>query len=152
MISPQCSLRLWLIGFQRSSWWSPEPAVSELDGCPATAAWLGLPGLPKALRFSAPTVVLKPVAIAWAFPHSCSLEIETARPHGAAAAGQKAGAGFSSAKQCRQQLRNNIWDSNVVPHRSTNQTRRCLTSLSRREAVLSSWCGRSWLWGWRLRL
>ena len=28
-------------------------------------------------------------------------------------------------------------DSNVVPHRSTNQARQCLTSLSRREAVLS---------------
>jgi hypothetical protein len=31
----------------------------------------------------------------------------------------------------------------VVPHRSTNQTRTCLTSLSRREAVLSCWYGRS---------
>ena len=39
--------------------------------------------------------------------------------------------------------KNNTWDSNVVPHRSTNQARRCLTSLSRREAVLSSWYGRS---------
>eukprot|EP00977_Amphora_coffeiformis_P011100 scaffold2655_cov179-Amphora_coffeaeformis.AAC.33 len=36
----------------------------------------------------------------------------------------------------------NIEYSNVVPHRSTNPTRRCLTSLSRREAVLSSWYGR----------
>ena len=36
----------------------------------------------------------------------------------------------------------NIRDSNVVPHRSTNLTRRCLTSLSGREAVLSSWYGR----------
>ncbi len=31
----------------------------------------------------------------------------------------------------------------MVPHRSTNQARRCLTSLSRREAVLSTWYGRS---------
>lgn len=31
----------------------------------------------------------------------------------------------------------------MVPHRSTNLARRCLTSLSRREAVLSSWYGRS---------
>ena len=31
----------------------------------------------------------------------------------------------------------------MVPHRSTNQARTCLTSLSRREAVLSSWYGRS---------
>ena len=41
--------------------------------------------------------------------------------------------------------KNNTWDSNVVPHRSTNQARRCLTSLSRREAVLSSLYGRSCL-------
>ncbi len=34
----------------------------------------------------------------------------------------------------------------MVPHRSTNRARRCLTSLSRREAVLSSWYGRS-RWG-----
>lgn len=40
--------------------------------------------------------------------------------------------------------KNNTRDSNVVPHRSTNRARRCLTSLSRREAVLSSWYGRSW--------
>ena len=40
--------------------------------------------------------------------------------------------------------KNNTRDSNVVPHRSTNLARRCLTSLSRREAVLSSWYGRSW--------
>ena len=39
--------------------------------------------------------------------------------------------------------KNNIRDSNVVPHRSTNLTRGCLTSLSGREAVLSSWYGRS---------
>ncbi len=32
---------------------------------------------------------------------------------------------------------NNTRDSNVVPHRSTNRARACLTSLSRREAVLS---------------
>ena len=31
----------------------------------------------------------------------------------------------------------------MVPHRSTNQARTCLTSLSRREAVLSCWYGRS---------
>jgi hypothetical protein len=41
------------------------------------------------------------------------------------------------------QKENNTWDSNVVPHRSTNQARTCLTSLSRREAVLSCWYGRS---------
>ncbi|EJK44282.1 hypothetical protein THAOC_37191, partial [Thalassiosira oceanica] len=40
----------------------------------------------------------------------------------------------------------NIEDSNVVPHRSTNSTRQCLTSLSRREAVLSLWYGPSWWW------
>ena len=39
--------------------------------------------------------------------------------------------------------KNNTWDSNVVPHRSTNQARQCLTSLSRREAVLSLLYGRS---------
>ena len=39
--------------------------------------------------------------------------------------------------------KNNIRDSNVVPHRSTNQALTCLTSLSRREAVLSCWYGRS---------
>ena len=39
--------------------------------------------------------------------------------------------------------KNNTQDSNVVPHLSTNWARRCLTSLSRREAVLSSWYGRS---------
>ena len=32
----------------------------------------------------------------------------------------------------------------MVPHRSTNWTRQCLTSLSRREAVLSLLYGRSW--------
>ena len=41
---------------------------------------------------------------------------------------------------------NNTWDSNVVPHRSTNQARTCLTSLSGREAVLSCWYGRSHCW------
>jgi hypothetical protein len=41
------------------------------------------------------------------------------------------------------QKENNTWDSNVVPHRSTNQARTCLTSLSGREAVLSGWYGRS---------
>ena len=44
-----------------------------------------------------------------------------------------------------KQKEKNTWDSNVVPHRSTNQARGCLTSLSRREAVLSSWYGRSCL-------
>ena len=41
--------------------------------------------------------------------------------------------------------KNNTRDSNVVPHRSTNRARTCLTSLSRREAVLSSLYGRSWM-------
>jgi hypothetical protein len=45
----------------------------------------------------------------------------------------------------RGKQKNNTRDSNVVPHRSTNRARRCLTSLSRREAVLSSWYGRSYL-------
>ena len=45
-------------------------------------------------------------------------------------------------KQKKQ--KNNTRDSNVVPHRSTNLARQCLTSLSRREAVLSLWYGRSW--------
>ncbi|KAL7494675.1 hypothetical protein ACHAWT_003397 [Skeletonema menzelii] len=40
--------------------------------------------------------------------------------------------------------KNNTRDSNVVPHRSTNLARQCLTSLSRREAVLSLWYGRSY--------
>ena len=35
--------------------------------------------------------------------------------------------------------------ADVVPHRSTNRARTCLTSLSRREAVLSCWYGRSCL-------
>ena len=39
--------------------------------------------------------------------------------------------------------KHSTWDSNVVPHRSTNQARQCLTSLSRREAVLSLWYGRA---------
>ena len=46
-----------------------------------------------------------------------------------------------------QKKKNNTRDSNVVPHRSTNRARRCLTSLSRREAVLSSWYGRSYRHG-----
>ncbi len=46
----------------------------------------------------------------------------------------------------RKSQKNNTRDSNVVPHRSTNLARQCLTSLSRREAVLSLWYGRSW---WR---
>ena len=40
--------------------------------------------------------------------------------------------------------KNNTVDSNVVPHRSTNTARACLTSLSGREAVLSCLYGRSW--------
>jgi hypothetical protein len=39
--------------------------------------------------------------------------------------------------------KNNTRDSNVVPHRSTNLARRCLTSQSGRNAVLSSLYGRS---------
>ena len=39
--------------------------------------------------------------------------------------------------------KNNTQDSNVVPHRSTNWARRCLTSQSERDAVLSSLYGRS---------
>ena len=38
--------------------------------------------------------------------------------------------------------KNNTWDSNVVPPLSNNQARPCLTSLSRRKAVLSSLYGR----------
>ena len=38
---------------------------------------------------------------------------------------------------------NNTKDSNVVPHRSTNLARTCLTSQSRRDAVLSCLYGRS---------
>ena len=45
---------------------------------------------------------------------------------------------------CKEEKqKNNIQDSNVVPHRSTNWTRQCLTSLSRREAVFSLLYGRS---------
>ena len=47
-------------------------------------------------------------------------------------------------KNNRKKQKNNTRDSNVVPHRSTNLARLCLTSLSRREAVLSQWYGRSW--------
>ena len=43
----------------------------------------------------------------------------------------------------QNEQKNNTRDSNVVPHRSTNLARQCLTSLSRREAVLSLWYGRS---------
>ena len=50
----------------------------------------------------------------------------------------------SQAGKVRKKQKNNTWDSNVVPHRSTNQARTCLTSLSRREAVLSCWYGRSY--------
>lgn len=42
-----------------------------------------------------------------------------------------------------KEQKNNTRDSNVVPHRSTSLARQCLTSLSRREAVLSLWYGRS---------
>ena len=44
----------------------------------------------------------------------------------------------------QKRKKNNTRDSNVVPHRSTNLARSCLTSLSRREAVLSWLYGRSW--------
>ena len=47
-------------------------------------------------------------------------------------------------RQCKSQ-KNNTADSNVVPHRTTNTARSCLTSLSRREAVLSCLYGRSCL-------
>jgi hypothetical protein len=47
-------------------------------------------------------------------------------------------------RQSAKRQKNNTRDSNVVPHRSTNLARQCLTSLSRREAVLSLWYGRSW--------
>ena len=53
---------------------------------------------------------------------------------------------LSNVKFSKRLQKNNTWDSNVVPHRSTNLARRCLTSLSRREAVLSSWYGRSCLY------
>ena len=42
----------------------------------------------------------------------------------------------------RNQNANSIWCSQAVTHPSTNQTRRCLTSLIGREAVCSTWCGR----------
>ncbi len=53
------------------------------------------------------------------------------------------GLGNGDLKKGKRQKENNTWDSNVVPHRSTNQARTCLTSLSGREAVLSCWYGRS---------
>ena len=43
----------------------------------------------------------------------------------------------------RKSKKNNTRDSNVVPHRSTNRARHCLTSQSERDAVLSMWYGRS---------
>ena len=46
-------------------------------------------------------------------------------------------------EKSKRKKENNTQDSNVVPHRSTSWARACLTSLSRREAVLSSWYGRS---------
>ena len=42
-----------------------------------------------------------------------------------------------------QEQKNNTRDANVVPHRNTNRAQLCLTSLSRRQAVLSSWYGLS---------
>ena len=51
-----------------------------------------------------------------------------------------------------EKQKNNTRDSNVVPHRSTNLARQCLTSLSRREAVLSLWCGRSWILSYFLKI
>ena len=36
----------------------------------------------------------------------------------------------------------NTWDSQAVTHPSTNQARRCLTSVIRREPVYSAWYGR----------
>ncbi len=56
---------------------------------------------------------------------------------------------LNAAPRKKWNKKNNIRDSNVVPHRSTNRTRRCLTSQSRRDAVLSSWYGRSW---WKGRI
>ena len=50
-------------------------------------------------------------------------------------------------QEMQKEQKNNTRDSNVVPHRSTNLARKCLTSLSRREAVLSLWYGRSWRYG-----
>ena len=55
-------------------------------------------------------------------------------------------ADFRSSESMREERRqkrkrkkeNNIQDSNVITHRSTDWTWACLTSLSRREAVLSS--------------
>ena len=46
----------------------------------------------------------------------------------------------------KEEKKNNTADSNVVPHRSTNAARTCLTSLSGREAVLSDWFDRSYYW------
>ena len=46
-------------------------------------------------------------------------------------------------KNSKKEQKNNTRDSNVVPHRSTNLARQCLTSLSSREAILSLWYGRS---------
>ncbi len=41
----------------------------------------------------------------------------------------------------KKEQKNNTRDSNVVPHRSTNLARQCLTSLRRREGGLSLWYG-----------
>ena len=41
--------------------------------------------------------------------------------------------------------KNNTQDSHVVPHHGTNRARRCLTSQSERDAVLSPLYGRSYI-------
>ena len=44
---------------------------------------------------------------------------------------------YVSYQASKKEQKNNTRDSNVVPHRSTNLARQCLTSLSRREAAKS---------------
>ena len=51
---------------------------------------------------------------------------------------------IDSAVSLSKRVKNNTQYSNVVPHRSTNWARQCLTSQSRRDAVLSLLYGRSW--------
>ena len=51
--------------------------------------------------------------------------------------------GILLVRQDAKPKENNTRDSNVVPHRSTNRARTCLTSQSRRDVVLSCWYGRS---------
>ena len=58
-------------------------------------------------------------------------------------AGQKEKKRKETPKAAKEKVEYNTRDSNVVPHRSTNRARTCLTSLSRREAVLSCWYGRT---------